>query len=144
MMTRKDLIIKGSATLLAATPIGQLMAEGGARKPVRGGNNALLAAVSECILSARLCDAHCQRELAEGNKTLAGCARSVEEVIAACGAIASLAASNSKFTKKMAVVCAEICENCRKECEKHAHHHAECKACMESCEACIRELKKIA
>jgi len=37
-----------------------------------------------------------------------------------------------------------VCEACEKECRKHEMKHAECKACADSCAACLKECQKIA
>ncbi|MDF3819916.1 four-helix bundle copper-binding protein [Leptospira sp. 96542] len=96
-----------------------------------------------CKLAAEICLSHCIVELGKGDKSLATCAESTKEVIALCDSFISLASQSSKYTKKLASLCAEVCEACAKVCEKHANHHAVCKDCMESCLACAKEMKKV-
>jgi Cys-rich four helix bundle protein (predicted Tat secretion target) len=82
--------------------------------------------------------------MAEGDKSLAACARSVNALTAVCGALAVLAAQNSPLLARYAVVAKDVCKACEDECLKHAEKHAPCKACADACADCARECAKIA
>ena len=36
-----------------------------------------------------------------------------------------------------------VCNDCADECRKHETKHPECKACGDSCVACVKEMKKL-
>ena len=105
-------------------------------------NAGLIAASADCLKTGEACLAHCIYLLGNGDKSMAACAQSVNELLASCTALMKLAGQDSKFVPAIAKVAAEICANCEKECRKHADHHPECKACAESCAACVKECKK--
>ena len=103
----------------------------------------LLAATSDCVAKGQACIAHCLVLLADGDKVMADCAKSVSQTIALCQALESLAAQQSSLVPALAKVTLEACQACEKECRKHENKHAECKACAESCFACIKECKAV-
>ncbi|MCC6274939.1 MAG: four-helix bundle copper-binding protein [Leptospiraceae bacterium] len=105
---------------------------------------ALITKISDCIKTGNICKDHCLISLADGDKTMLGCAKSVNEMLAACEALFQLAVANSEFAPKMAAICMEICLKCEKECQKHAAKHKVCADCGASCKACADECKKIA
>jgi len=106
-------------------------------------NAALIAANADCLKTGEACLAHCIYLLGNGDKTVAACAQSVNELLASCTALMKLAGQDSRYVSAFAKVTAEVCANCEKECRKHADHHEECKACAESCAACLKECKKV-
>lgn len=75
---------------------------------------------------------------------MAGCAQSVNQMLALCSALQQLANQNSKQLPKLASMAMDACRQCEDECKKHADKHEVCKACGESCAACYKECKKIA
>lgn len=107
-------------------------------------NQALVDSASDCVKTGEACINHCLDLLAQGDKEMAACAKSVNEMLAVCAALQRLATTDSKFLKKYAVLAGEVCEACEKECRKHEKKHAECKACADSCAVCLKECKKIA
>jgi len=102
----------------------------------------LIAATADCAAKGQSCVAHCLVLLADGDKAMARCAQSVNQTIALCNALESLAAQQSALVPALAKVTLEACEQCEKECRKHLQH-AQCKACAESCVACIKECKAV-
>ena len=103
---------------------------------------------SACVAAGETCVAHCTRELAAGNTSMANCNARVHEMLATCRAILSLASSGSSLTKAMAAVCADACKNCAEACAEHKSHwahgmHLECKACYESCLACEKSCREL-
>jgi Cys-rich four helix bundle protein (predicted Tat secretion target) len=74
---------------------------------------------------------------------MAACAQSVNQMLAMCGALQSLAGQTSKYTPALAKVVLDVCVDCEKECKKHADKHAECKACAQACAECIKACKTV-
>ena len=87
---------------------------------------------------------HCLALFVAGDTSVSGCAKTVYQMSAMCGALARLASANSPHLAAMAKVCMEVCLDCEKECRKHEKEHEVCKACAESCAACAEECKKVA
>lgn len=107
-------------------------------------NDALIDSASHCVTRGEICLDHCHDLLAEGDKAMAACARSVNEMLAICGALQNVAAQDAPSLKKMAAIAADTCQRCEDECKKHASKHPECKDCGEACAACRKECLKIA
>ena len=107
-------------------------------------HQALVATASDCVVKGETCLAHCHKILAEGDKSLGPCAKSVSEMLALCGALRSLAAQNASSLPKLAAVALDACRRCETECRKHEMEHKECKDCAEACAACAAECQKIA
>ena len=104
----------------------------------------LIDATGACIAKGEVCLAHCLTLLGDGDKSMAGCAKAVNQMLALCSALQKLAAQNAPQAKALAKVALEGCTECEKECKKHADKHAECKACAESCAECIKQCKAFA
>ena len=135
-MNRRDVIKNTVGAIGVAAMAG---ASGLLESPAfaAGSSSAKIAqSASKCIAVGLDCLAHCQKELAQGNKMMAECAATVADTIAACEALQKLAAANSPHLKAMAKVCAEICKSCAKKCEPHIDHMEVCKACMNACKEC--------
>lgn len=96
-----------------------------------------------CIETGQACLAHCIVLLGQGDKGMAACATSVEQMLATCRALQSLALQQSSLTPAMAKVAHDACRACEKECKKHESKHAECKACMQACDKCAQACKAI-
>ncbi len=107
-----------------------------------GAASPLVASATHCVETANVCLAHCLDRLADGDKTMANCARSVTGLIAVCNALVVLAAQHSPLLPRYAAVAAEACKACEDECNKH--DHPPCKACADACKACAAECAKIA
>jgi Cys-rich four helix bundle protein (predicted Tat secretion target) len=72
---------------------------------------------------------------------VAECGRPLQ-LVAACNALASLAALNSSHTVALAKTVALICEDCKKQCDKFPKI-AECVACGKACQKCADECRKV-
>ena len=107
-------------------------------------NLAVINTSADCIKAGEICLNHCLFLLGDGAKDMAGCAKSVNEMLAVCTGLMKLAIQNSKYLDAMLKIAVDVCTNCEKECRKHAAHHAECKACADACVTCIKECNKIA
>ena len=101
-------------------------------------------AAAHCQIAGDVCLAHCLELLATGDTSIAGCARSVREMLAVCGMIGPLAAARSARLREAAALCGAMCKDCKVECDKHADKHAECKGCADACEQLIAEIGKLA
>lgn len=97
-----------------------------------------------CVKTGQDCINHCLDSYAMGDLSMAGCARTVDQMLAVCATLAKLASVGSTHLPEMAKVAYGICQDCEKECHKHADQHAVCKACADACTACADECKKIA
>lgn len=104
----------------------------------------VLHATAHCTIMGNLCAAHCIDLFKTGDTSVAGCADTVTDMLATCGAMNTLAASNSPIAKDMARVCMDACKNCEKECKKHADKHEACKNCADACAECIKACKALA
>jgi Cys-rich four helix bundle protein (predicted Tat secretion target) len=107
-------------------------------------NQALINDASQCVSAGEVCLTHCQEMLAQGDKSLADCAKSVRELVTVCGGLRSLAAQNAAILPKYAGLAADVCKGCEAQCRKHESQHAVCKACADACAACYTECKKVA
>lgn len=101
----------------------------------------LVDALNECIAKGEACLAHCLMLLGDGDKSVAGCAKSVNEVTAICESLRKLANQGSRHATTIARVAMTACEDCEKECRKHETKHQECRACAKACAECARECK---
>lgn len=146
LMNRRELLLSGVA-LASAAIVGKVQAaDGHEHHHQHGGavNTGLTAATSDCIQKGQVCLSHCLTLLGQGDKEMAACAQSVNQMLAVCGALQQLASQESSYLKSQAKIAMDICKECEDECKKHADKHDTCKACMEGCRACYKECKKIA
>lgn len=146
-MDRREMLQSAAALTLVAVAVPASSAEDHSHHHHHDGgspNQALLRSASDCITTGEVCLAHCLVLLGEGDDTLAGCSKSVNQMLAMCAALRSLAAQQSKYTPALAKVALDVCTDCEKECRKHEKDHAECKACADSCTECIKQCKALA
>jgi Cys-rich four helix bundle protein (predicted Tat secretion target) len=146
-MERRDFVTAFGA-LAAATAASSAFAAGedphAAHKMSHGAKYAaLLASSAKCASTGEDCLRHCFEMLAMNDASMGACTKSTYDLVAACGALAKLAGTNSAFTPAFAKVVAEVCLACKKECDKFPAI-AECKACGEACQACADECHKVA
>ena len=143
-MNRRDALVNSGAVMLAAASSAALSQEHDHSKMGHGGpNQTLVAAAADCVVKGQACLAHCLILLAEGDKTMGGCSKMVNQMLAVCGALQNLASQQSPLLPALAKVALEACQQCVQECSKHKDKHAECKACMESCQNCAKQCKLI-
>jgi Cys-rich four helix bundle protein (predicted Tat secretion target) len=107
-------------------------------------NTELTNAAADCIQKGQVCLSHCLDLLGQGDKEMASCAKSVNQMLALCGALQQLANQESAYLPRLATLAKDACKKCEDECKKHADKHEACKACGESCKTCASECKKIA
>lgn len=104
---------------------------------------ALVDSAQSCLATGEACLSHCLELLGNGDKEMAACAKSVNQMLSMVETLRKLAITESKFLPRYASLCAEMCADCEKECRKHENKHAECKACANSCAACLKECKSV-
>lgn len=104
----------------------------------------LVGKVNECVAKGQACLSHCMETFLQGDTTMAECAVAVQEMLAVCGAMAQVAANDSKNLKAVSQACIAVCETCETICREHEKHQVECKECADACAALIREARKVA
>jgi Cys-rich four helix bundle protein (predicted Tat secretion target) len=104
----------------------------------------LARTASDCVSKGEVCLTHCYELLAQGDKSMASCAKTVREMLAICTALRSLASQEAPALPKVAGVALEACNRCEAECRKHEKTHSQCKECGDACAACAAECKKVA
>jgi Cys-rich four helix bundle protein (predicted Tat secretion target) len=109
----------------------------------RGPNADLVSAASQCVATGQVCLAHCIRLLSEGDDSMSDCAKSINQMLGLCGALQNLAAQGAPLVPALAKVAIQGCTECADACKPHVNHHAECKACYEACQACIRQCEAV-
>lgn len=147
-MERRELLKTAAAAVAAAVSVNALAGEHDHHDHAHGGlpmrNAGLIATSADCLKAGEACLAHCIYLLGNGDREMAACAQSVNEMMAICTALMKLAGQDSKLVPAMAKVAAEACASCEKECRKHDKKHPECKACADACAACLKECRKLA
>jgi Cys-rich four helix bundle protein (predicted Tat secretion target) len=108
-----------------------------------GGDPALLDAVHGCLKAGNACMSHCLGMIAAGDTTMSGCAPAGFDMLAAMEAVSKIASRGGPKAMAFAKSALGFCVDCEAECKKHAGHHAECKGCMEACQAMISALKPV-
>lgn len=94
-------------------------------------------ALSACDAAAGVCLSHCLQLMSSGDTSMAGCARTVRDVLSVCPTSQSLIESHSTLAGQQLVVCRAACQACLGECTPHAGHHKSCHDCAEACTAAI-------
>jgi Cys-rich four helix bundle protein (predicted Tat secretion target) len=146
-MKRRDLMMVGASTALAhgVTAAMGCGAQGKAATTTTAatlvGKDAdlraeVMAAISECLRDGEVCMAQCLRLLGNGNTSMADCSKGVQQMLAVCGAVPTLAAADAPRLRALLEVCAAVCEDCEAACRPHVSHHPECAACGASCLRC--------
>ena len=141
-MNRRDILIGGAALAGAALSAAAMAGEHDHHQ--HGAASSLATALADCIQKGQVCQSHCLDLFAEGEKSMAACAKSVNQMLTLCAALQQLANQQSQHTAKLAGLALQACRECEEECKKHADKHEACKACGESCKACAKECEKIA
>lgn len=151
-MDRRDFLLAGAGVVAGAVVTGATAGQAVAAdahdhshhgQAAPNPNAALTAAIGKCVDAGNVCMDHCLKELAQGDKSLGDCAKSVHQMLAVCQATAAVAPTDSKHRKTLIQLCRDVCADCEKACRKHEDHHAECKACAEACAATQKEAAKL-
>jgi Cys-rich four helix bundle protein (predicted Tat secretion target) len=144
-MDRREFFVAAAGIVAAAASASQAFAQGGEMEesmhPPK--YKALEVEAAKCVVTGNDCLRHCLGMYKMKDTSMAGCADTAFQLVAACDALAALAAVNSEHTGHLAKTVAMVCRDCQKECEKWPKV-AECKTCGESCKACAAECDKVA
>jgi Cys-rich four helix bundle protein (predicted Tat secretion target) len=141
-MERRELIAAVGAAAAVASA-SQAFAQGAAGVSMHPPKyKALEESSSRCVATGNDCLRHCLGMLAMKDVSMSGCTDSVYQLVAACGALHTLAAVNSTHVPVFAKAVGTICTACQNECEKFPNV-AECKACGAACKACAEECRKV-
>ena len=142
-MDRREMLGSVGALALAALAVDAVAADHDHHN--HGGKyQGLIGTSGDCVRTGEACLSHCLDLLGKGDKEMAACAKSVNDLLAVCGALQRLATTESPLLPKYARLAGEFCEGCEKECRKHEKKHSQCKDCAEACAACLKECRKIA
>jgi Cys-rich four helix bundle protein (predicted Tat secretion target) len=96
----------------------------------------------KCVSTGEDCLRHCFGMLSMNDTSMADCTRASYDLVAACKALATLAAANSPHTPAFAKTVADVCDGCKKECDKFPKI-SECRTCGDACQACADECRKV-
>ena len=105
---------------------------------------ALEESTAKCVATGEDCLRHCLGMMSMNDNSMAACANSVVQLIAACRALQTLASVNSTFTPDFAKTVGAVCHACGKECQKFYDKTPECKACADACKQCAQDCHKLA
>jgi len=144
MERREFLIGFGAAAALASTAqaFADEKASGGTSEIHPAMYAGLQGAAAQCATAGEDCLRHCFGMLSMNDTSMAGCMKATYDMVAACNALATLAAANSPHVPALAKTVASICADCKKQCEKFPNIAA-CKACAEACARTISECEKL-
>jgi len=138
-MKRRELIAVGTAAFIGAAAAGAAQTSGEMHLPKY---KALEESSAKCVSTGEDCLRHCLGMMAMKDTSMAACADSIVQLIAACRALQTLAAVNSRFTPAFAKDVAAVCGYCEAECRKFYDKYSVCKACADACKTCAAECKK--
>ena len=143
-MQRREFIAVGTAAAVASA--SQAFAQTSAGAAMEDMHPALYKdlekAAIDCVATGNDCLRHCLGMFAMKDTSMTECANASLQLVAACNALASLAAVNSSHVGAFAKTVALICEDCKKQCDKFPKI-AECVACGKSCQKCAEECRKV-
>jgi Cys-rich four helix bundle protein (predicted Tat secretion target) len=144
ILTRRTFLLSTSGGLLAAlAPALAHAEENAAKHAAHGQYHDLADAALNCVGWGERCQKHIMGLFASGDTSLVQCSARIQDMIAVCGAVASLAAAESEYLKPLAKVCIDVCESCEKECRKHEQRHAICKETADACARLLVACKKV-
>lgn len=143
-MDRRDLLKSAGMLAMAGVAVQAMAGEHDHHHMAAAQPSSLVESLATCLQKGEACLAHCLVLLGEGNKEMAACAQSVNQMLAVCTALQKLVIQQSAYAPALAKVAMDICLDCEKECRKHEKKHETCKACAEACAACAKDCKAIA
>lgn len=143
-MQRREFIAVGTAAAVASATQAFAQTSGAAKMedmhPALYKN--LENATIDCVATGNDCIRHCLGMFAMKDTSMTECADASLQLVAACNALATLAALNSSHVGALAKTVATICEDCKKQCDKFPKI-AECVACGKACQKCADECRKV-
>jgi Cys-rich four helix bundle protein (predicted Tat secretion target) len=141
-MKRRELIAAVGALAVAGGTTKASAQTPGDMHPAK--YKALEESAGKCVATGEDCLRHCLAMMSMKDTSMAACANSVVELIAACRALQTLAAVNSTFTPAFAKTVGAVCATCEQECRKFYAKYTVCKTCADACKTCGDECHKIA
>jgi len=146
MERREFIAAMGAAATVAASASTQALAEAAAAGEMEDMHPPLYKGLEkssiECVATGNDCLRHCFGMFSMKDTSMGACANASFQLVAACEALATLAAVNSPHVPAFAKTVATICEDCKKECDKFPKI-AECTACGDACKKCAEECRKV-
>jgi Cys-rich four helix bundle protein (predicted Tat secretion target) len=144
MQRREFIAAAGTAAAVASASrvFAQAATEGGKEDMHPPLYKALEKTSIECVATGNDCLRHCFGMFSMKDTSMAACADAAFQLVAACNALASLAAVNSPHVPALAKTVGKVCDDCKKECDKFPKV-AECTACGEACKKCAEECRKV-
>jgi Cys-rich four helix bundle protein (predicted Tat secretion target) len=144
MQRREFIAVIGTAAAVASAPRAFAQAAGGGEMqemhpPLY---KALEKTSVECVETGNDCLRHCFGMFSMKDTSMAACANAAFQLVAACNALAALAAVNSPHVPALAKTVGMVCEDCKKECDQFPKI-TECKACGEACKKCAEQCRKV-
>jgi Cys-rich four helix bundle protein (predicted Tat secretion target) len=140
-MRRRELITNVATFAVAANATQANAQSKGEMHPPK--YKALEDSTSKCVSTGEDCLRHCLGMMSMKDTSMASCASSVVELVAACRALQTLASVNSTFTPAFAKDVAAVCSACEKECRKFYDKYTVCKACADACKTCAEDCRKV-
>ena len=138
----RRIFVAAVASAAAIGAVSQAVAQGaGAQSMHPPKFKTLEESSSRCVATGNDCLRHCLGMVAMKDTSMAGCADAAYQLVAACGALQTLAAVNSAQLPAFAKAVGAICTACKSECDKFPDV-AECKACAAACQTCADECRK--
>jgi Cys-rich four helix bundle protein (predicted Tat secretion target) len=141
-MERRELFAAVGAAA-AMTSVSHALAQGAGGMSMHPAKyKALEESSGRCVAAGNDCLRHCLGMASMKDTSMAECASSAYQLVAACGALQTLAAVNSTHLAAFAKAVGAVCAACQTECEKYSSV-AECSSCAAACKACAAECRKI-
>jgi Cys-rich four helix bundle protein (predicted Tat secretion target) len=141
-MRRRELIAAVGGLAVASSLTVADAQSGGEMHPPK--YKALEESTSKCVATGEDCLRHCLAMMSMKDTSMATCANMVVQLVAACGALQTLASVNSTFTPGFAKEVGAVCTACEKECRRFYDKYTVCKACADACKACGDDCRNVA
>ncbi len=142
-LTRRSALGSAAAGLLAVVAPVFARAADHTTHAAHGRYHDLVDVTLNCVGWGQQCQKHIMGLFASGDTSLAQCSVRIQDMIAVCNALASLASAESDYLKPLARVCIDVCDACEKECRKHEQKHAICKETADACTQVVTACKKL-
>jgi Cys-rich four helix bundle protein (predicted Tat secretion target) len=146
-------VVSASPAIAAQTDYPDFMKDGSAKAEEKGATEreqmhpakyaSLEKSSIKCVETGNDCLRHCFGMFSMKDTSMAACADTTFQLVAACNGLASLAAVNSPHVPSLAMTVEKICLDCKKECDIFPDVVA-CKACGDACQNCADECRKLA
>jgi len=140
-LPRREFLLASGAVALGAAQVARASDDEHVHHVAK--YSALAHEAQHCVMSGNACLSHCIADLRSGSLDLVDCLSRVEELVAVCQAMATVAALESEHVRALAAVTKDVCVTCEAECRKFADKHDECADCADACLACFKECDNV-